>query len=104
MLNPASNRHFRYAPRYSPSENPPQTRWFRQKMREMRGTELLELVRTLDKVLNNTSVILLFEFGGRKLLFPGDAQIENWSYCLDDAEICEKLKTVDLYKVATMAA
>nr|AUN35948.1 hypothetical protein [uncultured bacterium] len=90
---------FPHAPRYSPSENPPQMRWFRRKMREMRGTELLELVRILDKVLNNTSVILLFEFAGRKLLFPGDAQIENWSYCLDDSEICEKLKEVDLYKV-----
>jgi hypothetical protein len=33
------------------------------------------------------------------LLFPGDAQIENWSYSLENEEICEKLKSVDLYKV-----
>jgi hypothetical protein len=84
---------------YSPSENPPQARWFRRRMQETRGRELLELVRTLDKVLNNTSVILLFEFGGKKLLFPGDAQIENWSYSLANKEICEKLRSVDLYKV-----
>ena len=65
----------------------------------MYGGGLLELVRTLDKVLNNTSLILLFEFRDKKLLFPGDAQIENWSYALDDEEIRAKLKDVDLYKV-----
>ena len=36
------------------------------------------IVRILDDALNNTSVILLFEVGGKRLLFPGDAQIENW--------------------------
>jgi hypothetical protein len=35
--------------------------------------------------MNNTSVILFFEVGSKKLLFPGDAQIENWSYALEDA-------------------
>ena len=64
---------------------------------------MLELVRILDKVLNNTSVILLFEFAGRKLLFPGDAQIENWSYALEDAPDAKKtaalLADVDVYKV-----
>ncbi len=36
----------------------------------------------LDAQMNNTSVILLFEFGRQKLLFPGDAQLENWMYAL----------------------
>ena len=44
------------------------------------------LVRWLDDVLNNTSVILLFEVGDHKLLFCGDAQIENWSWALKQAE------------------
>ena len=39
----------------------------------------------MDKVLNNTSLILLFHIGETTLLFPGDAQIENWSYALFDA-------------------
>jgi hypothetical protein len=90
---------FPYASRFLPSENPPEARWFRRKVQEMYGGELLELVRTLDKVLNNTSLILLFEFCGKKLLFPGDAQIENWSYALDDEEIRVRLRDVDLYKV-----
>ena len=48
----------------------------------MRADEMLAIVRTLDDVLNNTSLILLFEVGDKRLLFPGDAQIENWSYAL----------------------
>ncbi len=90
---------FPHASHYSPSENPPEARWFRRKVQEMYGGEMLELVRTLDKVLNNTSVILLFEFCGKKLLFSGDAQIENWSYALDNEVVCARLRDVDLYKV-----
>jgi hypothetical protein len=50
-------------------------------------------------VLNNTSVILLFEVGNKKLLFPGDAQIENWSYALSHTRVRQMLAGVDLYKV-----
>jgi len=53
--------------------------------------------------MNNTSLILLFEVFGKKLLFPGDAQIENWSYALVDAPNADDTKAlladVDLYKV-----
>ena len=53
--------------------------------------------------MNNTSLILLFEVFGKKLLFPGDAQIENWSYALEDAPTAKKTKAllagVDVYKV-----
>lgn len=78
---------------------PPHTRWFIRKMNSVRATQLLELVRTLDGVLNNTSVILLFEVGGRKLLFPGDAQLENWNFALSKPHIVEMLADVDVYKV-----
>jgi len=36
----------------------------------------------LDHAMNNTSVILLIQAGDRRLLFCGDAQIENWEYAL----------------------
>jgi len=69
----------------------------------MRGQQLLEIVRSLDSQMNNTSVILLFEVFGKKLLFPGDAQLENWSYALEDApdaaEVRDLLADVDVYKV-----
>ena len=69
----------------------------------MTGEQMLELVRILDKAMNNTSVILLFEIAGRAFLFPGDAQIENWLYALEHAKDREKklaiLRRVELYKV-----
>ena len=78
---------------------PSHNRWFIRQLRSLRGGQLLGLVRILDRAMNNTSVILLFEFGGKKLLFPGDAQIENWEYALNDKEAAELLKNVCVYKV-----
>ena len=82
---------------------PVQTRWFTQRLDTIRGDELLEIVRTLDQAMNNTSLILLFEIGAKKLLFAGDAQIENWLYALktapDSAQTRELLADVALYKV-----
>jgi hypothetical protein len=57
------------------------------------------MVRVLDDVLNNTSLILLFVAGDKKLLFPGDAQWENWSYALSQPGIGDLLKDAALYKV-----
>lgn len=81
------------------SAPPPQTRWLIHHMQSLRADQLLEIVRALDDVLNNTSVILLFEAGGKKFLFPGDAQWENWAYALSKPEVCELLADVHLYKV-----
>jgi hypothetical protein len=81
------------------STPPPQTRWLIHHMQSLRADQLLEIVRAMDDVLNNTSVIILFEAGGKKFLFPGDAQWENWSYALSKPEVCELLADVHLYKV-----
>lgn len=78
---------------------PSDTRWFIRQVRAIRAEQLLGLVRILDKALNNTSVILLFEVGDKKLLFPGDAQIENWEYALSKPEIKKLLRDTTLYKV-----
>jgi hypothetical protein len=82
---------------------PIESRWFRYRLDRMRGAELLEIVRTLDDELNNTSLILLFEVGSKKLLFPGDAQIENWTYALQDAPNAKATRAalagVDVLKV-----
>jgi hypothetical protein len=77
----------------------PNVRWFIKQARQIHADQMLELVRDLDSVMNNTSVILLFEVGDRKLLFPGDAQIENWSFALENAGWKKKLADVNLYKV-----
>lgn len=82
---------------------PPSARWFVPRLDALRADQLLQIVRALDDQMNNTSVILLFEAGSKKLLFPGDAQIENWSYALrnapDHEQVLAKLADVDLYKV-----
>ena len=82
---------------------PDNTRWFIPRLEAIRGDQLLEIVRILDDAMNNTSLILLFEVGGKKLLFPGDAQIENWEYALktakDHKKVCKLLAEVDVYKV-----
>lgn len=90
---------FPKATTYAATGAPPFTRWFIKRLRSIRGEQLLSIVRALDKVLNNTSLILLFEVGGKKLLFPGDAQIENWSYALGKPATKRLLEGVDVYKV-----
>lgn len=82
---------------------PPHTRWIISRLKAAHVAQRLEIVRALDDAMNNTSLILLFEAGGKKFLFPGDAQIENWNYALKDAPAAatnrELLKTTDFYKV-----
>lgn len=84
------------------SENktyPLATRWFAKRAAAVRTDQLLELVRILDKAMNNTSVILLLEVAGRRILLPGDAQIENWSFALEQKKYTDLLQSTDLYKV-----
>ena len=78
-------------------EMPIESRWFVRRQRALRGQQLLGLVRSMDDALNNTSVILLFAAGKKKLLFPGDAQWENWELALN--KNAAELKDVDIYKV-----
>lgn len=82
---------------------PPDVRWVAERAMRARGQQLLQIVRALDDSLNNTSLILLFQVGDLKLLFPGDAQIENWEYALTGEphkdEVRALLQNVRLYKV-----
>ncbi|WP_395391209.1 MBL fold metallo-hydrolase [Novosphingobium sp. BL-8A] len=78
---------------------PEEARWLMYHLRQVRGQQMLGIVRMLDKAMNNTSLILLFRIGDKSFLFPGDAQWENWAYALSDPQIQELLKDVDVYKV-----
>jgi len=68
----------------------------------------------IETFLNNQSLVVLFEFGGKNLLFAGDAQAGNWEYWLFKMsepikdptkagdiveESKELLQTIDFYKV-----
>ena len=78
---------------------PPQVRWFREQVLGARAETLLPIVRALDSAMNNTSLILVFEVGGACLLFPGDAQIENWEYALSKKANRDLVARTTLYKV-----
>ena len=78
---------------------PLNARWIANRLREANSDQALGLVRALDKQMNNTSLILLFETKTKKLLFPGDAQIENWQYALSKPNFTKLLEDVDVYKV-----
>jgi len=86
-------------PRYGRRSRPFHTRWFTDHADTALQKNALAIVTILDSFLNNTSLILLFEVNGKKLLFPGDAQLENWSWALGKKEVRELLKDVSLYKV-----
>ena len=78
-------------------------RWLVERLQAPQLRSLLRIVTALDHAMNNTSVILLIQAGDRRLLFCGDAQIENWEYALsfapDRQAVLELLRGVDLYKV-----
>jgi hypothetical protein len=80
-----------------------EARWLIPQVDRMRADEMLAIVRILDGVLNNTSLILTFQASDTLLLFPGDAQLENWRYALSECEeheaIRERLKNATFYKV-----
>ncbi len=97
--NGAEKPLFETASACSLEERPAYTRWLISRLKSLRGRQLLEIVRSLDGVLNNTSVVLLFEVGNKKLLFPGDAQLENWTFALKQPGVSESLRGVDFYKV-----
>jgi beta-lactamase superfamily II metal-dependent hydrolase len=96
---------FPHAKTVSLRRMPRESRWFVRRLRGARAKQLLELVLIMDEAMNNTSVILLFEVGKKKLLFPGDAQIENWEFALHHPnerrrkQIEKLLRQVDFYKV-----
>jgi L-ascorbate metabolism protein UlaG (beta-lactamase superfamily) len=81
------------------SKAPLDTHWFMKQMNLVSLEQLQAIVRILDKVMNNTSIILLFKVGGKRLLFSGDAQIENWEYALAQPELYKELADVNVYKV-----
>lgn len=93
------SRLFPKAKTLSTRRPPLYARWFIPRLRAIRGDGLLSIVRIMDDAMNNTSVILLFEVNGQALLFPGDAQIENWAYTLEDRALMKRLAGVTLYKV-----
>ena len=85
------------------SLGPGPVRWVVERLAAQKSHSVARLVRDLDDALNNTSLVLLLEIGGLSMLFPGDAQIENWQFTLDrlaeEPDLKSRLTAIDLYKV-----
>ncbi len=64
----------------------------------MRDDDLTVAV-SLDKAVNGTSLMLMFEFGEAFLLFPGDAQWGTWNAALSDSDARELMARTTFYKV-----
>jgi hypothetical protein len=90
---------FPEAERLSQHEIPNHASWFLTRIREAAEEETFAVLHALDRALNNTSVVLLFEVGAAKLLFSGDAQLESWEHALSHEDIARALAGVTLYKV-----
>ncbi|MGH0031940.1 MAG: hypothetical protein ACQGVC_19290 [Myxococcota bacterium] len=90
-----------HAARRANTRLPQEARWFAHRLEEVTARQLLSIARNMDGVLNNTSLILLFEAGNQRLLFPGDAQIENWSYALFHAPASQRRRTLAALKKVT---
>jgi hypothetical protein len=58
------------------------------------------LAFALDRAVNNTSLVLLFTYGGRSLLFPGDAQYGSWRSWLRHDDASAVLESIAFYKVS----
>ena len=86
-------------PRHLRRKAPWDARWYRYQSQRELAESMLSIVRRLDDAMNNTSLILLFEIGDTCLLFPGDAQWENWRYALEQPHVRDLLSRVTVYKV-----
>ena len=101
-------------PKVDLKEKPIDYKRFVQDIDKAQPDMLAAAAGKIENFLNNQSLVVLFEFGGKRLLFAGDAQGGNWEYWLfktDEplkdptkaGDIIETskdlLETIDFYKV-----
>jgi len=61
--------------------------------------DYLAVAVALEKAVNGTSLMLMFETPRANLLFPGDAQWGTWNAALEDEEWSALLERTTLYKI-----
>jgi beta-lactamase superfamily II metal-dependent hydrolase len=69
-------------------------------LQEMAASPMEGLAFALDQAINNTSLVTLFLYKGKNLLFPGDAQYGNWRFWLDKDGSDRLLSQINFYKVS----
>ena len=81
-------------------------------LKQMQSSALMVAAKQLNSFLNNQSLVILFTFKGKRLLFVGDAQAGNWEHWLFETDTPDKkgtgavtdqarqiLTSLDFYKV-----
>jgi hypothetical protein len=87
----------------SPTEPAPQpldlSEQHMEQIRKTSAGEELAVAVALEKAVNGTSLMLMFQIGRAHLLFPGDAQWGTWQAAMADDEWRELLGKTVFYKV-----
>jgi hypothetical protein len=70
-----------------------------KQLQELSDAADLGVTVSLDKAVNGTSLVLVFEIGSAVLLFPGDAQWGTWNAILEDDDARELISRANFWKV-----
>ena len=70
------------------------------KLHEFAEAPADRLALALDNVRNNTSLVILFRYQGKTLLFPGDAQWGNWQSWIGSETARQLISEIDFFKIA----
>jgi len=71
------------------------------KLQNMSSSSINDLAFALDQARNNESLVTLFIFHNKYLLFPGDAQYGNWRGWLEDEKSSSDiLSKINFFKIA----
>jgi len=73
---------------------------YKEQLKLRASSSVEELAFALDQCVNNCSIVALFSYQGKNLLFPGDAQYGNWKSWLGSDKSGALLSTISFYKVA----
>jgi beta-lactamase superfamily II metal-dependent hydrolase len=60
---------------------------------------VLAAASILERSVNNSSLFLVLEVGGMRLVFPGDSQEGAWEHVLDDPAKADLLRNAVFYKI-----
>jgi beta-lactamase superfamily II metal-dependent hydrolase len=71
-----------------------------KQLQQVLVSPLSDLAFSIDQARNNESLVTLFEYRGKHLLFPGDAQYGNWEWWLQNLQPDTILPQIDFLKVA----
>lgn len=91
---------FPHAPHWHPAMAPPRMRSFIAQVNRLRASEVMRLARAAHTEVNNTSLVLLIEGFGHRLLFPGDVELRGWASALSRKDARDALRDVTLYKAS----